>query len=309
MPEKYIRLVQDVYHQWETVVRCAAGTSEPFAVEFGVHPGPVFSPFLFAIMMYSLMTETSEKTHLGSIWWCSRMMWYNAQGRTYVLELELEKWREALEKRWMKVSRANTEYMPLGSVKMHSVQLQQVTEFKYTGRTLQRDRYNNAEMNKRTECGWNNWRKMSGVIGDKRMSPHVNGKIHKMIVDPGKCCKWGQCRWLGPTCHVKKNWKWQKWRCARKWDWCGVETWRSETKSRRRRKKTLEMLPPGRRRRGRSKHRWMDSVNRDIRAIGTTKGEVHDRTGWRRIVSAAATPQLCGSGLNIGVLLLKHLAT
>ena len=53
-----------------------------------------------------------------------------------VLELELEQWREALEKRGIKVSRANTEYMclngtPLGSVHMQSAQLPHVTEFKY----------------------------------------------------------------------------------------------------------------------------------------------------------------------------------
>ena len=55
-------------------------------------------------------------------------------------------------------------------------------------------------------------------------------------------------------------------------------------------RKTLEMVPPGRRKRGRPKQRWMDCVNRDMRAIGTTKDEVRDRTGWRRIVSTAATP-------------------
>ena len=59
---------------------------------------------------------------------------------------------------------------------------------------------------------------------------------------------------------------------------------------------TLEMSPPGRRRRGRPKQRWMDCVNRDMRAIGTTKYEVHDRTGWRRIVSAAPISQLRVSG-------------
>ena len=57
-------------------------------------------------------------------------------------------------------------------------------------------------------------------------------------------------------------------------------------------RKTLKMVRPGRRRRrGRPKKRWMDCVNRDMRAIGTTKDEVHDRTGWRRIESATATPQ------------------
>ena len=47
------------YHQCESVSRCAAGTSEPFAVEVGLHQGSVFSPFLFSIMMDSL----TEKTH------------------------------------------------------------------------------------------------------------------------------------------------------------------------------------------------------------------------------------------------------
>ena len=54
--------------------------------------------------------------------------------------------------------------------------------------------------------------------------------------------------------------------------------------------KTLEMAPPGKRRRGRPKQIWMDCVNRDMRAIGTTKDEGFNRTGWRRIVSAATVP-------------------
>ena len=60
-------------------------------------------------------------------------------------------------------------------------------------------------------------------------------------------------------------------------------------------RKTLGRVPPGRRKRGRPKQRWMGSVNRDMRAIGTTKDYVHDRTGWRRIGSAATTPQPSGS--------------
>ena len=106
-----------------------------------------------------------------------------------VLELEQEQWREALEKRGMKVSRAKTEYMslkgtPLGSVKMQSAQLPQVTHFKYLGSTLQSDGGMSTEINKRTRCGWNYWRKVSGVLCDKRVPPHVKGNIHNMIVKP-----------------------------------------------------------------------------------------------------------------------------
>ena len=47
--------------------------------------------------------------------------------------------------------------------------------------------------------------------------------------------------------------------------------------------------------RGRRKQRWMDCVNRDMRATRTTEDEVHDRIGWR-IESAAANAQLSGGG-------------
>ena len=73
---------------------------------------------------------------------------------------------------------------PLGSVKMQSAQLPQVSEFKYLGSTLQSDGDMSTEINKRNQCGWNNWRTMSGVLCDKRIPPHVKGKIHKTIVQP-----------------------------------------------------------------------------------------------------------------------------
>ena len=60
---KYIRLVKDIYHKCETVVRCAAGISEPLAVEVGLHQGSAFNPFLFAIMMDSLSENIRKEAH------------------------------------------------------------------------------------------------------------------------------------------------------------------------------------------------------------------------------------------------------
>ena len=59
------------------------------------------------------------------------------------------------------MSRAKTEYMclngtPLASVDMQPAQLPQVTEFKYLGSTLQSDGGMSAEINNRTQRGWNN---------------------------------------------------------------------------------------------------------------------------------------------------------
>ena len=61
VPEKYIRLIKDMYHQCVTVVQCVSGTSEPFAVEVGLHQGSALSPFLFAIIMDALTEQYPKK--------------------------------------------------------------------------------------------------------------------------------------------------------------------------------------------------------------------------------------------------------
>ena len=47
LPEKYVRVVQDMYKDCMTVVWCAVGTTEGFGVEVGLHQGSALSPLLF----------------------------------------------------------------------------------------------------------------------------------------------------------------------------------------------------------------------------------------------------------------------
>ena len=203
-----------------------------------------------------------------------------------MLELELEQWRETLEKRGMKVSRAKTEYMclngtPLGIVHMQSAQLPQVSEFKYLGSTLQSDGDMSTEINKRTQCGWNNWRKMSGVPCDTRVPPHVKGHIHKKIVQPAmletvpvtsshvKKLELTEMKMCILACghtlrdHVRNENINERLkaesiaeRCRKaRLRWFGHVKRRNQDNVGR---NTMEMAPPGRRKRGRPKQRWMD---------------------------------------------------
>ncbi|KAK3520421.1 hypothetical protein QTP70_024172 [Hemibagrus guttatus] len=105
--EKYVRVVQDMYERSRTVVRCAVGQTEEFKVEVGLHQGSALSPFLFAIVMEQL----SEEVRQESPW---TMMFADdivicSESREQVEE-NLERWRFALERRGMKVSR-NTCYI------------------------------------------------------------------------------------------------------------------------------------------------------------------------------------------------------
>ncbi|KAK3522871.1 hypothetical protein QTP86_005687 [Hemibagrus guttatus] len=138
--EKYVRVVQDMCERSRTVVRCAVGQTEEFNVEVGLHQGSALSPFLFAIVMEQLSEEVRQK----SPW---TMMFADdivicSESREQVEE-NLERWRFALERRGMKVSRSKTEYMCVneregsGTVRLQGEEVKKVQEFKYLGSTVQ----------------------------------------------------------------------------------------------------------------------------------------------------------------------------
>ncbi|KAK3565629.1 hypothetical protein QTP86_012957 [Hemibagrus guttatus] len=113
--EKYVRVVQDMYERSRTVVRCAV-----------------------------VMDQLSEEVRQESPW---TMMFADdivicSESREQVEE-NLERWRFALERRGMKVSRSKTEYMCVneregsGTVSLQGEEVKKVQEFKYLGSTVQ----------------------------------------------------------------------------------------------------------------------------------------------------------------------------
>ena len=106
------------------------------------------------------------------------------------VEEKLESWIYVLERRRMKVNRRKTEYMCAnerqvnGTVKLQGEEFVNVEDFKYLGSTVQGNGECGRELKKRVQAGWNGWRRMSGVICDRRVPARGKGKVYSMAVRP-----------------------------------------------------------------------------------------------------------------------------
>ena len=59
-----------------------------------------------------------------------------------------------------------------------------VKEFKYLGSTVQQSGSCERGVKKRVQAGWNGWRKVSGVICDRRLPARVKEKVYSSVVRP-----------------------------------------------------------------------------------------------------------------------------
>ena len=106
------------------------------------------------------------------------------------VERRLESWRYALKRRGMKVSRSKTEYLCINggnddeTVKMEDTKVSRVKEFKYLGSTVQESGSCEREIKKRVQAGCNGWRKVSGVICNRRSPARVKGKMYSSVIRP-----------------------------------------------------------------------------------------------------------------------------
>ena len=90
----------------------------------------------------------------------------------------------------MKVSRSKIKYLCINggnddeTVKMENTKMPRVKEFKYLGSTMQESGGCEREVKRRVQAGWNGWRKVFGVIYDRRLPAKVKGKVYSSVVRP-----------------------------------------------------------------------------------------------------------------------------
>ena len=313
LAEKYVRIVQDMYDDSTTAVRCAVGVTEGFEVKVGLHQGLALSPCLFAMMMDRMTDEIREEApwtmmFADDIVICSESM--------EQVEEKPESWRYALERRGMKVNRRKTEYMCVnemqdnssGTVKMQGEEVAKVEDFKCLGSTVQSNGECGREVKKRVQAGWNGWRRMSEVICDRRVPARVKEKVYKVAVRPAmlygletvaltkrqeaemevaelKMLRFSlgvtrmdkiRNEYIRGTAQVGKFG--EKTREARL-RWYGHLRRKDDGYIGRR---MLRMELPGKRKRGRPKRRFMDVVKEDMAEVEVTEEDTVDRINWRK---------------------------
>ena len=90
----------------------------------------------------------------------------------------------------MKVSKSKTEYLCINggndnkTVRVEDTKVPRVKEFNYLGSTVQESGGCEREVKKRVQVGWNRWRKVSGVICDRRLPARVKRKVYSSVVRP-----------------------------------------------------------------------------------------------------------------------------
>ena len=108
VPEKYARLVQDMYKDVKTLVRSSVGNTEKFTVKVGLHQGSVLSPYLFDLVMGVITKDVKEAPPWSTMFADDIVLCGNTREE---VERKTETWRRAMEERGLKVSRKKTEYM------------------------------------------------------------------------------------------------------------------------------------------------------------------------------------------------------
>ena len=318
VPEKYVKLVQDMYTGCRTMVRTVAGESSKFNVEVGLHQGSALSPYLFLILM-DVLTERARTEAPESMLFADDIVLCG--DKDVDMTEYLESWRKALEERGMRVSRPKTQFMDFSfeqnaqgnrpQVKILGEEVERVTHFKYLGTSIEEEGGMETEIVKRVGAGWMNWKKCSGVLCDKRMPVKLKGKVYRTVVRPAMLYgaeTWATTKRQESRIEVNEM-RMLRWMCGvtrkdkirnehirgttkvvqasrkiteRRLKWYG-HVMRTEEDHVVRRVMTKAI--PGKRKRGRPKTRWKDVCKRDMQTVGLREGDEGDSAYWKETIN------------------------
>ena len=93
----------------------------------------------------------------------------------------------------MKINRKQTIYLRFNGdgnldgnsdINLQGENLERVNTFKYLGATLEENGDLDAEMTHRIQSGWKSWKRVSGILCDRRISLRIKGNVYETVVRP-----------------------------------------------------------------------------------------------------------------------------
>ena len=188
---------------------------------------------------------------------------------------------------------------------MEDTKVPKVKEFKYLGSTVQESGGCKREVKKRVQTGWNGWRRVSGVICDKRLPARVKEKVYSSVVRPAmvyeletvavtkkqvKEMEVAEMKMLRFAMGVTRKDKIRNEHIVERLGmkmredrlrWYGHVMRRDQEYVGR---KMMEMELPGKRKKGRPQGRFLDVVKEDMEEVGAKETDIEDRKMWRMMI-------------------------
>ena len=185
-----------------------------------------------------------------------------------------------------------------------------VKEFYYLGSTVQQSGIFERKIKKRVQEGWNGWKKVSGVICNRRLPAIVKGKLYSSVVRPAMVygletvvvakkqveeMEVAEMKMLRFAMRVMRK---DKIRNEYIRGTVKVERLKMKMKEDRLRcygyvmksdreyvgRKMMETELPRKRKRGRPKSRFLDVVKEDMKEVGAKETDIEIRTVWRNMI-------------------------
>ena len=162
-----------------------------------------------------------------------------------------------------------------------------------------------AEMTHRIQSGWRNWKRVSGILCDRRISLRGKRKVYKTVVRPAMM--YGADTWPEKKAQEKKldvaemsmlRWMSGVTKLDRIRGTTNVGEISKKVQESRLKlyghvlrredeyvgKRVMAMEVPGKRRRGRPKRRWLDSIRNELSERELSSEDTQYSAKWRRLI-------------------------
>ena len=218
------------------------------------------------------------------------------------------------------MSRSKTEYLPpIGNTEeirlkeydnTQRTNLPQCGAFKYLGTTIHQEGGCKAEVELRVSKAWNKWRELTGVLCYKKVPKRLKVLVYKTVIRPVllygnetwpvtdyledkiSVCEMRMLRYcLGISLEEHRTNESIREEAnvmaiadlmkRRRLEWFGHVCRREEDVDIRR---AYDMKIQGRRKRGRPKHRWSDTIKKDLHSCDLREEDAQHRSRWRGLI-------------------------